>query len=234
MKQAPAPKALRALFSVVFAGFFASTLAAVWFELEHLAHALLHPFHCGTQPSALAVGGAAIGSLGFLGILWKFSQGAQAPFLASGAILLGFVLAVASMQVEPQQRSWQGAGALAIKVGKGLFEQANTTLQTQGRVDRTQGTWSAWLGKVTGGEKSAFRARPFDALDYRVELLSSEGAIPDPLVPGTLGVWVSSDGAVFSLWIVGLNAQGVPERLKDTEGNILRFKGAYHPPDENL
>ncbi len=225
---ADASPVLRGVHAAVFLAMTAGVLGAALGEWKHLGAVLAHPFHVGPPPPPLLLLGSALAAAGALPLLWALARRRSAPLGASTLILAGVtgtVLATAGRA--PAERSEPRANLALLEGARRLHVAMVDTLQRNGEVPVEQGAWQAAFesAQVPG---ALFRTRGFQPLPAALVRLASPDALPQPLQPGCLLLFVSGDGAAFELRAVGLQA-GEPALLRDDTGQALVLRGLFNP-----
>lgn len=230
----PAPLALRLIHAVVFFGFAAATIAAANVELQQLGKVLAQPWNTGTLPLPVSVGAACIAGAAAVLFLFALLRGRSASLPVSSALLIAFLAALASRNAVVEGRSHFGGNLALVRLMDGVHAEVRAELQATGEAPSDL---EAWRGRVDRRARALFP--PEGVSPYRrgigrvvpfgVQLIESADANPTGLPPGTVLVWVSGDRASFSLLGVGLDANGVPVRVRDAEGKLVEFKGAFNP-----
>jgi hypothetical protein len=225
---------LRLVHAIVFLGFSASALAAVYPEFLQLAAAWQRPFHAGAAPSGLALA-SGVTAAGVATLLVVNLARRRSTSLAASALLLAAfcgALVFRSQEV-PAQRSWQGADLALLEVTRALHLKMVERLQKDAEVPREPGPWQEALTaaalKASPGGLSPIRSRSFAAQPYQVVKVPGQGAVPEGLPPAAVALWVSDDGVSFSLTPVGLLRDGAVGPLVDDSGAKVVFKGVFNP-----
>lgn len=225
---APSPLGLRLLHAAVFLAFAAGVGAAALPEWRHLAHALGQPFHVGEPPRWLVLAACLLAAAGALRLLWGLARGRSAPLWASGLVLLGVLGTMAGGRPgAPTERSEEAANLAFLRTARRVHLAMVQQLQAHGEVPVAPESWRQAL-EAAGPRSDRVRTRAFRAVPPQVVWLASEAALPEPLVPGALGVYVSPDGAAFTLRPVGMRA-GSPSLLLDEGGAPLVLRGLFNP-----
>lgn len=224
----------RVLVIVLDAGLACAAVAAAWPELRQLWVGVTAEYHSGSPPVVPTAGGALLAVAALLVLLAAQALGRAPPPWASSPLLLGFALAVWP-HAEPKERTWAGAGTTTLKISRDLFDAMNGRLQVVSKAPTDAASWQQMLEALTrDGPACPYRARGFGSLPWRVAMVASPDAVPSPLVPGTLLVWVPANGARFRIAPVGLGPEGVPIRLPDEHRKPVVFEaaveGAAAPP----
>ncbi len=230
-REAPgrSPLALRLIHAAVFLAFAAGVMAAALPEWRHGVLALGRPYHAGPPPRALLVLGSALAVSGALGLLVALARGRSAPLGASWLILGGAGAAVlGSAGSPPPERPTEPAVNIAlIHLGQRVQLAMVERLQTRGEVPVAPEPWQQVLDQAAPA-KGHVRTRTFRQVPPRVLRVETPEARPEPLVPGSLLLFVSPDGASFELRLVGLS-QGRPWLLRDDTGAPVVLHGLYNP-----
>lgn len=220
---------LRAIYAIVFIGIAAAVLGGTWPELGHLAMALGRPYHFGAPPQPLPLAAALLAIVGIAGIVWAFVKRRQVPLPVSALVLLAAVAAFFGLRGDPPPgRSWAAADKEILQTASGVQKHMVDALQQQGEITRDAAAWEAALAKSHQAASPA-RTRTFSRLPYRVVMVDDPKAVPQPLVPGTLLVWVSEDQVAFEVRPVGFDTGGEVAVLTDDKGEPLVLTGTYNP-----
>ncbi len=224
------PPALRLVHALVFAGLAASALAAVYPEVRHLLDAWGSPVHPGSPPSVLALASAVLGAAGGFGVLFGFVRPRRLQWAPSASVLAAFAGALAvGAGPPPVHRTWQGADAALLEVARGVFDRMDRRLKRDAAVPTQLEPWREALAEATAGQggDSEIRTRLFRVVPYSVVRGPGPGALPTPLVPASLVLWASDDGAAFELTPVGLDRGGAAGPLADDSGQRIVFRGSF-------
>lgn len=230
-REAPgrSPVALRLIHAAIFLVFAAGAVAAAFPEWRHGVFALGRPFHTGAPPRALLILGSALAATGALGLLLALSQGRSAPLGISWLILGGAgatVLGTAGSP-PPERPSEIAANTALIHLGQGLQRTMVERLQQHGEVPVALGPWQDTLTQLPPA-LHPFRTRTFQQVTSQVWKVETSEARPESLLPGSLLLFVSPDGASFELRLVGL-VEGRPQVLVDDTGAPVTLRGLYNP-----
>jgi hypothetical protein len=223
------PPVLRWLHALVFFGFAAGALAAAQPDWQHLFSALRTPYHLGNPPRPVLLLGSVLAGAGGLRLAWALVRGRSAPLLASWLILGGGVSAVlgAAGSPPPAPPSEAAFNIALIQWGQGVQRAMVGELQTRGEVPTAEAPWHAAISRA-GTSRIPVRSQGFRQVLPPSPRTATPEALPEPLVPGSLLVYVSPDGAAFELRLVGL-ARGQPVVLRDDTGAVLVLRGLYNP-----
>jgi len=230
-REAPgrSPLALRLIHAAVFLAFAAGGVAAALPEWRHGVFALGRPYHVGSPPRALLVLGSALAVTGAAGLLVALARGRSAPLAASWLILGGAgasVLGTAGSP-PPERSSELSANTALIQLGQRVQLAMVTQLQERGEVPVALSPWQEALERLAPSRRP-FLTRTFQPVPSRVVQVQTPEARPEPLIPGSLLLLVSPDGASFELRLVGL-AEGRPQVLVDETGAPVVLRGLYNP-----
>ena len=228
------PAGLRLIHAIVFLGFAASTLAAVYPEFLQLAAAWQQPFHAGTPPSPLAIAAGVTAAAVALLIAVNLVRRRSTSLVASAFLLAAFGSAlVFRAQEAPTRRTWQGADLALLEVARGLHLKMVEQLQRDAEVPRDTAAWEKALTeaarKVSPDGLSPIRSRSFKAQPYGLIRMAGQGAVPAGLAPASVVFWVSDDGVNFELTPVGLLSDGAVGPLVDERGTRVVLKGVFNP-----
>jgi len=224
----PSPLGLRLFHAALFLAFAAGVGAAALPEWRHLAHALGQPFHVGEPPRWPVLAACMLAAAGALRLLWGLARGRSAPLWASVLILLSVVGVMAGGSRGPAaERSEDTANLAFLRTARRVHLTMVQELQAHGEVPVKPEAWRKAL-EAAGPREDRVRTRDFRPVPPEVVWLPSADALPTPLVPGAVGVYVSPDGATFTLRPVGLRA-GQPSLLLDEQGAPLVLRGLYNP-----
>ncbi len=223
------PWALRLLHATVFLSFAVGVGIAALPEWRHTVAALARPYHVGEPPRALLLVGSALAAAGALSLLASLMRGRSAPLAASWLILAGLAGGIlgASGAQPPERPSELAANTRLILVGQRVQIAMVSQLQERGEVPVTPEPWLRTLEPLASAS-SWPRARTFRPVPPRVVPMATPEARPEPLVPGSLLLHVSPDGASFELRLVGLR-DGRPQVLVDETGAAVVLRGLYNP-----
>jgi hypothetical protein len=223
------PLALRLMHAAVFLAFAAGAVAAALPEWRHGVFALGRPFHAGSPPRALLILGSVLAATGAAGLLLALARGRSAPQRNSWLILVGAgatVLGTAGSP-PPERPSEISANTALIQLGQGLQRAMVERLQERGEVPVAPGPWQELLDRMPPA-RIPFRTRTFQQVTSQVWKAETPESRPEPLLPGSLLLFVSPDGASFELRLVGL-ADGRPQLLVDDTGAPVTLRGLYNP-----
>jgi hypothetical protein len=230
-REAPgrSPLALRLIHAAVFLAFAAGVVAAALPEWQHALFALGRPYHVGSPPRALLVLGSVLAAVGALALLVALVRGRSAPLAVSWCILggAGAALMGAATGAPPERPSELSANTALIIVGQRVQLTMVDQLQQRGEVPVSPGPWQEALERVTQAQRP-FRSRTFQPVPPQILPVQTPEAVPQPLVPGALLLFVSPDGASFELRLVGLS-EGLPQVLRDETGGPVVLRGLYNP-----
>jgi hypothetical protein len=230
-REAPgrSPLALRLIHGAIFLAIAAGVMAAAFPEWQQGLHALQQPYHAGSPPRALLVAGSVLAVAGALGLLASLVGGRSAPLAVSWLILGGAGTAVfgAAASAPPEQPSELAVNTRLIHLGQRLQLSMVGRLQEHGEVPVALAPWQEALEQMAPAE-SPIRTRSFRQVPPQVIRVETPEARPQPLVPGSLLLFVSPDGASFELRLVGL-AGGLPQVLEDDTGAPVVLHGLYNP-----
>jgi hypothetical protein len=230
-REAPgrSPLALRLIHAAVFLAFAAGAMAAALPEWRHGVFALGRPYHTGSPPRALLLLGSVLAAAGAAGLLLALARGRSAPQRNSWLILGGAAAAVIGTagSTPPERPSELSANTALIHLGQGLQRAMVGRLQQHGEVPVAVEPWQKALEQVPPVLLS-FRTRTFQQVTSQVWKGETPESRPEPLVPGSLLLFVSPDGASFELRLVGLS-EGRPQVLVDDTGIPVTLRGLYNP-----
>ena len=231
---AGSPAGLRLIHAVVFLGFAAATLAAVYPEFQQLIAAWQRPFHPGSPPSAVALAAGGTALAGAIVIGFNLARRRSTSLLVSAFILTAFGGALWFRNQEPPtRRTWQGADVALLEVTRGLHLKMVERLQREAEVPRETGPWQEALVQAARNAApdglSAIRSRRFAAQPYALVRVREPGAVPPGLAPASVLLWVSDDAVTFALTPIGLQSDGAVGPLVDERGERLVFKGVFNP-----
>lgn len=223
------PLALRLIHVAVFLAFAAGVVAAALPEWRHGVFALGRPYHVGSPPEALLVLGSALAVVGAAGLLVALARGRSAPLAVSWLILGGAGAAVlgSAGSPPPERSSELSANTALIQLGQRVQLAMVDQLQQRGEVPVARGPWQETLDRLAQSQRP-FRTRTFQPVPPQVIQVQTPEARPEPLLPGSLLLFVSPDGASFELRLVGL-AEGRPQVLRDETGAPVVLRGLYNP-----
>ncbi|SEM08285.1 hypothetical protein SAMN05444354_11193 [Stigmatella aurantiaca] len=223
------PAVLRWLHALVFFGFAAGAVAAAHPDWRHLFSALRVPYHLGTPPRPVLLLGSVLAGAGGARLAWALVRGRSAPLMASWLILGGGVSAVlgAAGSSPPEPPSEPAFNIALIQWGQRVQRAMVGELQTRGEVPTAEAPWHAAL-EHAGTARIPVRNQGFRQVPLQALRTASPEARPEPLVPGSMLVYVSPDGAAFELRLVGLE-RGQPAVLRDDTGAALVLRGLYNP-----
>lgn len=222
------PLALRIVHALVFLGLASAAMALGNDELRQLRFAWRSTFHFGHPPAVLPIIGAGLGAAGALLILVHFARGRSVPLWASMLPLFGVALGYAGRVNEPPRRTHFAANLDVLAAARQLHRLQLEKLQTQAIIPVEKGDWEAALAALQL-PKSPARDRAFQLLPFQIAMLQARGADPTGAPPGTIGVWVSPDGAEFELRAVGFDANKAVAPLRDDAGQAIVLMGTYNP-----
>lgn len=222
---------LKVFHALVFGSFAAAVLAATWHELLHLSRAVGRPFHHGDPPMPLAMAATAIAVACTVRLLVGLPGARSTPLWPSLGILAAGALAVISANTSlPQQRTAPGANLQILSSARKLHAERVALLQQRGEITRDLRAWDEVLARVAPREQSPVRNRVFSRVPYQLVAVSSEDQPPpEPRRPGMIALYVSEDGATFSLWPVGFDSEGRAQPLLDDKGERITLRGTYNP-----
>jgi len=223
------PLALRLIHAAFFLAFAAGAVAAALPEWRHGVFALGRPFHAGSPPRVLLVLGSAMAAAGAAGLLVALLRGRSAPLAVSWLILGGAVTTVVGTAASPppERPSEPAANTALIQLGQRVQIAMVDRLQQRGEVPVAHGPWQETLGRFAPAWRP-FRTRTFQPVPSQVLPVQKPEALPEPLLPGALLLFVSPDGASFELRLVGLS-EGLPQLLRDETGAAVVLRGLYNP-----
>lgn len=223
------PLALRLIHAAVFLAFAAGVVAAAFPEWQHVLFALGRPYHVGSPPRALLVLGSVLAAAGAAALLVALLRGRSAPLAVSWLILggAGAALLGASGGSPPERPSEISSNTALIVVGQRVQLTMVEQLQQRGEVPVTPGPWQEALEHITQAQR-LFRSRTFQPVPPQVVAVETPEAVPQPLQPGSLLLFVSPDGAAFEMRLVGLS-EGLPQVLRDETGGAVVLRGLYNP-----
>lgn len=230
-REAPgrSPLALRLIHAAIFLAFAAGTVAAALPEWRHGVFALGRPFHTGSPPRALLILGSMAAATGAAGLLLSLARARSAPLGISWLILGGAgatVLGTAGSP-PPERPSEISANTALIQFGQGLQRAMVDRLQQHGEVPVALGPWQETLDRMPPA-RHPFRTRTFQQVTSQVWKGETAESHPEPLLPGSVLLFVSPDGASFELRLVGL-VDGRPQVLVDDTGAPVTLRGLYNP-----
>jgi hypothetical protein len=225
----PSPWGLRLIHAAVFLAFAASVIVTGLPEWRHTVVALGRPYHVGEPPRAFLLLGSAVATAGALSLLASLVRGRSAPQFSSWLILGGLVVGMfgASGPLPPVRLSETAANTELIQVGQRVQVTMVSQLQERGEVPVTREPWQSALEQQVSAPRWP-RSRDFRPVPPQVVLVATPEARPEPLVPGSLLLHVSPDGAAFELRLVGLE-DGRPKVLVDETGAAVVLHGLYNP-----
>jgi len=223
------PLALRLIHAAVFLAFAAGAVIAALPEWRHGVFALERPFHTGSPPRVLLILGSMLAAAGAAGLLLALARGRSAPQRNSWLILggAGAVVLGTAGSPPPERPSELSANTALIHLGQSLQRAMVDRLQEHGEVPVALAPWQQALNQVPPS-RHPFRARTFQQVTSQVWKAETPEARPEPLVPGSLLLFVSPDGASFELRLVGL-LDGLPHVLVDDTGAPVTLRGLYNP-----
>jgi hypothetical protein len=223
------PLALRLIHAAIFLAFAAGAVAAAVPEWRHGVFALERPFHVGSSPRVLLVLGSALAVIGAAGLLVALLRGRSAPLAVSWLILggAGTTVVGAAASPPPERPSELAANTALIQLGQRVQIAMVDQLQQRGEVPVAPGPWQETLERFAPSQRP-FRSRTFLPVPSRVLPVQKPEALPEPLLPGALLLFVSPDGASFELRLVGLS-EGLPQLLRDETGAAVVLRGLYNP-----
>jgi hypothetical protein len=230
-REAPgrSPLALRLIHAAVFLAFAAGAMAAALPEWRHGVFALGRPFHTGSPPRALLILGSVLAATGAAGLLLALARGRSAPQGNSWLILGGAVAAVLGTagSSPPERPSELSANTALIHLGQSLQRAMVDRLQQHGEVPVAIEPWQEALSRMPPSFHP-FRTRTFQQVTSQVWRVATPESRPESLLPGSLLLFVSPDGASFELRLVGLT-DGHPQVLVDHTGIPVTLRGLYNP-----
>ncbi len=230
-REAPgrSPLALRLIHAAVFLAFAAGAVAAALPEWRHGVFALGRPFHTGAPPRALLILGSMLAATGAAGLLLALVRGRSAPQGNSWLILGGAAAVVLGTagRPPPERPSELAANTALIHLGQGLQRAMVERLQQHGEVPVAIEPWQGTLDQMPP-PRHPFRTRTFQQVTSQVWKVETPESRPEPLLPGSLLLFVSPDGASFELRLVGLS-DGRPQVLVDHTGAPVTLRGLYNP-----
>lgn len=223
------PLALRLIHAAVFLAFAAGAVAAALPEWRHGVFALERPYHTGSPPRVLLILGSVLAAAGAVGLLLALVRGRSAPQGNSWLILggAGAVVLGTAGSPPPERPSEISANTALIHLGQSLQRAMVDRLQEQGEVPVALEPWQQVLDQLPPS-RHPFRTRTFQQVTSQVGRAETPESRPEPLVPGSLLLFVSSDGASFELRLVGL-MEGRPHVLVDDTGAPVTLRGLYNP-----
>jgi hypothetical protein len=223
------PWGLRLIHAAVFLAFAAAVCIPAFPEWRHTVAALGRPYHVGEPPRAFLLLGSAVALAGALSLLAALERGRSAPQFSSWLILGGLVAGMfgASGPLPPVRLSEVAANTELIQVGQRVQVTMVSQLQERGEVPVTREPWQSALEQQVSAPRWP-RSRDFRPVPPQVVLVATPEARPEPLVPGSLLLHVSPDGAAFELRLVGLE-DGRPKVLVDETGAAVVLHGLYNP-----
>ncbi len=227
-REAPgrSPLALRLIHGSLFLAIAAGVMAAAFPEWQQGMAALQLAYHAGSPPRVLLVVGSVLAVAGALALLAALVRGLSAPLGVSWLILGGAGAAVlgAAASAPPEHPSELSVNTGLIQLGQRLQLAMVGRLQERGEVPVAREPWQEALEHVAPAE-SPIRTRTFRQVPPQVIRVETPEARPQPLVPGSLLLFVSPDGAAFELRLVGLSAGLAP----GARGRHRRAGGAARP-----
>jgi hypothetical protein len=223
------PLALRLIHAAVFLAFAAGAVAAALPEWRHGVFALERPYHTGSPPRVLLLLGSVLAAAGAAGLLLALARGRSAPQGNSWLILggAGAVVLGTAGSPPPERPSESSANTALIQFGQSLQRAMVDRLHEQGEVPVALGPWRQVLDQLPPS-RHPFRTRTFQQVTSQVWKVETPESRPEPLVPGSLLLFVSPDGASFELRLVGL-LEGRPHVLVDDTGAPVTLRGLYNP-----
>ena len=227
--QGRSPLALRLIHAALFLAFAAGAVAAAVPEWRQVVFALERPYHAGAPPRVLLALGSVVAATGALGLLAFLVRGRSAPLSASWLILGGAGLTVLGAALSPPSEpvSELALNTRLLQLGQRVQLVMVGELQEKGEVPTAREPWQAALERIAPIQ-SPLRTRLFQQVPLQVLQVPAPEDRPEPLTPGTLLLYVSSDGASFELRLVGL-AQDAPQVLGDETGAPVVLRGLYNP-----
>jgi hypothetical protein len=223
------PLALRLIHATVFHAFAAGAVTAALPEWRHGVFALERPYHTGSPPRVLLILGSVLAAAGAAGLLLALARGRSAPrgnswliLAGAGAVVLG-----AAGSPPPERPSEISANTALIQLGQSLQRIMVDRLQEHGEVPVALEPWQQALDQLSPPRR-LFRTRTFQQVTSQVWRAQTPESRPEPLVPGSLLLFVSPDGASFDLRLVGL-LDGRPHVLVDDTGAPVTLRGLYNP-----
>lgn len=223
------PLALRLIHAAVFLAFAVGAVAAALPEWRHGVFALERPYHTGASPRVLLVLGSVLAAVGTAGLLLALARGRSAPRWNSWIILggAGAVVLGTAGSPPPERPSEIAANTALIQLGQSLQRIMVDRLQEQGEVPVAPEPWQKALDQLPL-LRHPFRTRTFQQVTSQVWRAQTPESRPEPLVPGSLLLFVTPDGASFELRLVGL-LEGRPHVLVDDTGAPVTLRGLYNP-----
>jgi hypothetical protein len=230
-REAPghSPLGLRLIHAAVFLAFAAGAVAAALPEWRHGVFALGRPYHTGSPPRALLLLGSVLAAVGAAGLLLALARSRSAPRYNSWLILGGAAATVLGTagRPPPERPSELAANTALIHFGQGLQRAMVDRLQQQGEVPVAPGPWQETLEQLPP-PRHPFRTRTFRQVTSQVWKVETPESHPEHLLPGSVLLFVSPDGASFELRLVGLR-EGRPAPLVDDTGAPVTLRGLYNP-----
>ncbi|WP_224360384.1 hypothetical protein [Hyalangium versicolor] len=231
-REAPgrSPLALRLVHAAIFLAIVAGVVAAAVPEWRHGWFALGRPYHAGPPPRALLLLGSALATVGAAALLVALARGRSAPLGVSWLVLGGAGAVVLGAAGSPPREnpSELAINTRLIQLGQSVQTAMVGRLQERGEVPVALEPWQEALARAAPSE-SPIRTRTFQQVPPRVVRVETPEARPEPLIPGTLLLYVSPDGASFEIRLVGLSPQGLPQVLGDETGAPVVLQGLYNP-----
>ncbi|WP_224245662.1 hypothetical protein [Hyalangium gracile] len=223
------PPGLRLIHAAIFLAIAAGVVAAAVPEWRQGLFALGRPYHAGPPPRALLVLGSVLAAAGGAGLLVALARGRSAPLGVSWLILGSAGVAVLGAAGSPPREfpSELALNTRLIQLGQRVQAFMVGQLQERGEVPVAHEPWQEALARAAPAE-SPIRTRSFRQVPPQVVRVRTPEARPEPLVPGSLLLWVSPDGAAFELRLVGLEG-GLPRVLVDDAGAPVVLHGLYNP-----
>ncbi|ADO73205.1 hypothetical protein [Stigmatella aurantiaca] len=223
------PAFLRWLHALVFLGFAAGAVAGARPDWQLVLSTLRQPYPLGAPPRPMLLLGSALAVAGGTRLMWAWVRGRSASLGASWLILGGGVSAVlgAAGSPPPEPPSEPAFNIALIQWGQRVQRAMVGQLQERGEVPVLEEPWRVELERA-GTARIPVRDRTFRLIPPQALMTASPEALPERLVPGTLLVYVSPDGASFELRLAGLEG-GAPVILRDDTRAPLVLRGLYNP-----
>jgi hypothetical protein len=221
---------LRLVHAAVFLAFAAGVVVAALSEWRHGVLVLGQPFHVGEPPRAFLLLGSVLAVVGAVSVLVALARGRSAPQVSSWLILSGLVAGMygASGPLPPVRPSEHSVNIGFIETAQRVQLLMVSQLQELGEVPVAHEPWQRALDQISPSALHWARTRQFKPVPPQVVLVDTPEALPRQLIPGSLLLHLSPDGAAFEMRLVGLS-QGQPQVLKDETGVDLVLRGLYNP-----